>query len=58
MLQITGTRPIPGVMFGITHETDGSLILREPRILKVGIGLPRGRALNCWIHNAGISASA
>jgi hypothetical protein len=40
-------------MFGITHETDGSLILREPRILKVGIGLPRGRALNCWIHNDG-----
>jgi hypothetical protein len=53
MLQLTGTRPIPGVMFGLTHDLDGAVILREPKILKVGIGLPRGRALNCWIHNDG-----
>ena len=30
MLQIGGTRPIPGVLFGVTHETDGTLIIREP----------------------------
>src|SRR5581483_8601286 len=54
MLQIAGKRPIPGVMFGITHEPDGSLILREAKVLKVGIGLPRGRGLNCWIHNDGL----
>jgi len=42
-------RPIPGVMFGLTHDLDGGLIIREPRILKVGIGLPKGPALNVWI---------
>ena len=51
MLQLTGNRPIPGVMFGLTHDTDGTALIREPRILKVGIGLPRGRALNVWLHN-------
>lgn len=53
MLQIAGNRPIPGVMFGLTHDEDGAVIIREARILKVGIGLPRGRAINCWIHNDG-----
>lgn len=42
-------RPIPGVLYGITHETNGDLIIREPKILKVGIGLPKGPALNVWI---------
>ena len=51
MLQLTGNRPLPGVMFGLTHEADGTPIIREPRILKVGIGLPRGRGLNVWLHN-------
>lgn len=51
--QLAGTRPIPGVLFGITHDADGSVILREPKILKVGIGLPKGRGLNVWIHNDG-----
>jgi hypothetical protein len=53
MLQLSGSKPIPGVMFGLTHDIDGAVIIREPRILKVGIGLPRGRALNVWIHNDG-----
>lgn len=53
MLQISGTKPIPGVLFGITHEADGALIIREPRVLKVGIGLPKGKAINCWLHNDG-----
>jgi hypothetical protein len=37
-------------MFGLTHERDGMPIMREPRILKVGIGLPRGRGLEVWQH--------
>ncbi|MBV9084437.1 MAG: hypothetical protein JOZ62_17315 [Acidobacteriaceae bacterium] len=49
--QLMGVRPVPGVLFGITHDRDGSAIVREPRILKVGIGMPRGRGLNVWIHN-------
>ena len=46
-------RPLPGVLFGLTHALDGSPIIREPRILKVGIGLPRGAAVNVWIHTDG-----
>lgn len=45
----TPNRPIPGVLFGITHETTGELIIREPKILKVGIGLPKGPAIDVWI---------
>jgi hypothetical protein len=54
MLQIaSGNRPLPGVMFGLTHDADGTVIIREPRVLKIGIGLPKGRALSCYIHNDG-----
>ncbi len=51
-------RPIPGVLYGITHQADGSLIIREPRILKVGIGLPRGPSINVWIAPDGKWKSA
>jgi hypothetical protein len=37
------------MMYGITHELDGSLIIREPKILKVGIGLPKGPAISAWL---------
>ena len=47
-MQLIGNRPQPGVLYGITHELDGSLIIREPKILKVGIGWPKGPALNVW----------
>lgn len=50
MLQIGGMRPLPGVLYGITHERDGRPIIRESRVLKVGIGLPRGRGLDVWQH--------
>jgi hypothetical protein len=36
-------------MYGLTHALDGSLIIREPKILKVGIGLPKGKAISVWI---------
>jgi hypothetical protein len=51
LLQITGNRPLPGVLFGITHTPEGAPIIRERRVLKVGIGLPKGRGLNVWLHN-------
>jgi hypothetical protein len=37
-------------MYGLTHNTDGSLLIREPKLIKVGIGLPRGKALNIWME--------
>ena len=36
-------------MFSVTHSEDGTPIMRESKLLKVGIGLPRGKALNVWI---------
>lgn len=38
------------VMVGLTHNEDGSPRIRVPRALKVGIGIPRGRALRVFIH--------
>ena len=38
------------VMVGLTHNEDGSPIIRVPRALKVGIGIPRGKALRVFIH--------
>ena len=43
----------PGIMIGLTHEEDGTPRVRVPKLLKVGIGLPRGPALNVFIHNDG-----
>ena len=45
--------PLPGVLYGITHNEDGTTIIRAPKVLKVGIGLPQGRACNVWIHRDG-----
>jgi hypothetical protein len=39
----------PNVIFGGTHQLDGTPIIREPRVLKVGIGIPRGKALRAYI---------
>jgi hypothetical protein len=41
-------RPLPGVMYGLTHEEDGTLRIREPKLLKIGIGMPKGRAITVW----------
>lgn len=54
MQLLTGNRPIPGVLFGITHTLEGAPIIREARVLKVGIGVPKGRGLNVWIHTDGL----
>ena len=46
-------RPHNGVLVGITHTPEGGAIIRQPRVLKVGIGLPKGKAINVWIHKNG-----
>lgn len=38
------------VMVGLTHNEDGTPRIRVPRALKVGIGIPRGKALRVFIH--------
>jgi hypothetical protein len=38
------------VMIGLTHNEDGTPRIRLPRQLKVGIGIPRGKALRVFIH--------
>lgn len=49
-------RPVPGVMFGITHSLEGNEIVpvvREPKLLKIGIGLPKGKAIHAYIDAEG-----
>src|SRR6266498_1537982 len=41
-------RPRAGVLFGVTHNLDGTLRRQQPKYLKVGIGLPKGPALYVW----------
>ncbi|MCE5309659.1 MAG: hypothetical protein LLG20_18650 [Acidobacteriales bacterium] len=50
MTSQTIARPQPGVLFGITHTTDGEPIVREPKLLRVGIGHPKGLALSVWME--------
>ncbi len=46
-------RPRTGIMIGITHDADGTPIVREPRVLKVGIGVPQGKAIRVFQHPSG-----
>lgn len=36
-------------MYGVTHSLKGEPIVRESRAIKIGIGLPKGKALHVWI---------
>lgn len=47
-IALSEVRPKPGVLFGITHNPDETLIIRQQKLLKVGIGLPRGPALSVY----------
>ena len=38
------TLPRKNMLIGITHMPDGTKIIKEARVLKVGVGLPRGKA--------------
>lgn len=46
-------RPVKNRLYGVTHDLSGRPIVREPRTLKVGIGLPKGKALHVWIDKTG-----
>lgn len=35
-------RPDPKRMYGLTHRPDGSAVVRVPRVVRVGIGVPMG----------------
>ena len=53
LFDMSGNTALPfreNVMVGLTHNEDGSPIIRVPRALKVGIGIPRGKALRVFIH--------
>lgn len=45
--------PNPAKMFGICHDADGSALVRVPRVLKVGIGMPRGKDIRVYIDSNG-----
>lgn len=40
------------MLIGITHQTDGTPIIRVPKMVKLGIGVPRGPALYVWIQRS------
>lgn len=47
---MTSTRPDFTRCFGITHTADGGYpIVREPKLLKVGIGVPRGKGIHVFM---------
>lgn len=43
----------PNVMIGLTHTPDARPIIREAKVLKVGIGYPRGKAADVFVDNDG-----
>jgi len=36
-------------MYGVTHQPTGEPIVVEPKATKVGIGLPKGKAIHAWM---------
>ncbi len=45
-------RPEFGKIFGITYDANTRLpVVRTPRVLKVGIGIPKGKAVHIFMHN-------
>lgn len=39
-------------LYGVTHTVEGSPIVHEPKTVKVGIGLPKGKAIHVYIDLA------
>lgn len=35
-------------LFGITHQADGKPIIREAELVKIGIGMPKGKSAMVW----------
>ena len=45
-------RPEFGKIFGLTYDARTKLpMVRTPRVLKVGIGIPKGKAVHIFMHN-------
>jgi hypothetical protein len=50
--QAVTPRPEFGKIFGITYDKNTRLpMVRTPRVLKVGIGIPKGKAVHIFMHN-------
>ena len=47
------TGPRKNVMVGLTHSREGLPIIIEDKAVKVGIGLPRGKAVDVWVDASG-----
>lgn len=45
--------PRPNVMVGLTHTTEGRPVIRETKVLKVGIGHARGKACDVFVNGDG-----
>lgn len=43
-------RPMPGVLYGVTHQEGGQPIVRLPRTVKLSIGLPAGKKIDVAYH--------
>ena len=48
------TPPRKNVMIGVTHTREGLPIIHESKVLKVGIGLPRGKAVDLFVNSDGL----
>lgn len=48
MLVAQSQRPDPARCYGITHMPGGAPIIREPKLLKVGIGVPKGVGIHAY----------
>jgi len=45
-------KPDFGRLYGVTYDQETkAAIVRAPRVLKVGIGIPKGRAIHVFMHN-------
>ncbi len=50
--QAVTQRPEFGKIFGLTYDKNTRLpMVRTPRVLKVGIGIPKGKAVHIFMHN-------
>lgn len=45
--------PRPNVMVGLTHTAQGQPVIRETKVLKVGIGHARGKACDVYVNGDG-----
>lgn len=45
--------PRPNVMIGLTHSAEGLPVIREAKVLKVGIGHARGKACDVFVNSDG-----